>query len=64
MAKFNLEHQLKSKCFFFGKKYTTVISLTNRQDMKYPMLIGKKFLQNRFLVDVSQKYIANTRSDA
>jgi hypothetical protein len=42
---------------FFGKKYKTIISLTNRKDMKYPMLIGRKFLKNRFLVDVSQEYL-------
>ncbi|QFR48409.1 clan AA aspartic protease [Sulfurimonas lithotrophica] len=43
---------------FFGKKYKTVISLTNRADMKFPMLIGRKFLSGKFLVDVSQEYIA------
>lgn len=43
---------------FFGKKYKSVISLTNRADMKYPMLIGRKFLSGKFLVDVSQEYIA------
>jgi hypothetical protein len=43
---------------FFGKKYKTVVSLTNRADMKYPMLIGRKFLSGKFLVDVSQEYIA------
>jgi len=43
---------------FFGKKYKTVISLTNRADMRYPMLIGRRFLSNKFLVDVSQEYIA------
>jgi len=42
---------------FFGKKYKTDISLTNRADMKYPMLIGRKFLINRFLVDVSKEYL-------
>jgi hypothetical protein len=42
---------------FFGKRYKTIITLTNRTDMKYPMLIGKKFLENRFLVDVSQEYL-------
>lgn len=42
---------------FFGKNYMTVISLTNRSDMKYPMLIGRKFLAKKFLVDVSQKYL-------
>ena len=46
---------------FFNKKYTTVISLTNRADMKYPMLIGRKFLANRFLVDVSQEYLTKAK---
>ena len=43
---------------FFGKIYKTTISLTNRSDMKYPMLIGRKFLANRFLVDVSTEYLS------
>lgn len=43
---------------FFGKKYKTIISLTNRADMKFPMLIGRRFLNKRFLVDVSQDYLA------
>lgn len=51
---------IKVKVIFFNKTYTTVISLTNRSDMKYPMLIGKKFLASRFLVDVSQEYLATT----
>jgi len=42
---------------FFGKKYKAVISLTDRSDMKYPMLIGRKFLSGKFLVDVSQEYL-------
>ncbi|RBQ27968.1 ATP-dependent zinc protease family protein [Aliarcobacter vitoriensis] len=44
---------------FNGKKYKTVVSLTNRKDMKYPMLIGRKFLSNRFLVDVSKENLAS-----
>lgn len=46
---------IKVKVEFAGKIYQTVVSLTSRADMKYPMLIGRKFLQNRFLVDVSKK---------
>ncbi len=42
---------------FMEEKYESVISLTNRADMKFPMLIGRKFLDGRFLVDVSQEYI-------
>ena len=43
---------------FANKIYKTVISLTSRADMKYPMLIGRKFLKNRFLVDVSKKNLS------
>jgi hypothetical protein len=49
---------IKVSVNFFGKRYKTVISLTNRADMKYPMLIGRRFLSGKFLVDVSQEYIA------
>ncbi|WP_304543339.1 ATP-dependent zinc protease family protein [Sulfurimonas microaerophilic] len=49
---------IKVQVDFFGKKYTSVISLTDRKDMKFPMLIGRKFLKDKFLVDVAQEYIA------
>lgn len=42
---------------FFGKQYKTVLSLTNRADMQFPMLIGRKFLSKKFLVDVSEEYL-------
>ena len=57
-GKIQLRPSIKVDVLFFGKKYKAVISLTNRSDMKYPMLIGKKFLSGRFLVDVSQKYMS------
>lgn len=39
-----------------GTKYNAELSLTDRKNMKYPMLIGRKYLQGRFLVDVSLEY--------
>ena len=48
---------IKVSVEFFGKKYKSVISLTNRADMKFPMLIGRRFLNNRFLVDVPKEYL-------
>ncbi|WP_024953833.1 ATP-dependent zinc protease family protein [Sulfurospirillum arcachonense] len=55
-----VEHRpsVKVKVSFFGKEYEAVVSLTDRTNMKYPMLIGRKFLQNNFLVDVSKKYLS------
>lgn len=41
--------------------YEAEISLTNRENMKYPMLIGRRFLAHRYLVDVSDKYITKEK---
>lgn len=51
-----LRPSIKVTIKFLNKKYTSVISLTNRADMKFPMLLGKRFLNKRFLVDVSLQY--------
>lgn len=52
-----LRPSIKVSVEFFGKKYKSVISLTNRADMKFPMLIGRRFLKDRYLVDVSKDYL-------
>ncbi|MBD3797586.1 MAG: ATP-dependent zinc protease [Campylobacterales bacterium] len=49
---------IKVEVEFFGSKYKAVISLTDRKDMKFPMLIGRKFLKDKFLVDVALEYVA------
>ncbi|QOY53536.1 ATP-dependent zinc protease [Candidatus Sulfurimonas marisnigri] len=55
-----LQHRpsIKVEIELLGEKYSTIISLTDRSDMKYPMLIGRKFLDGKFLVDVSLEYLA------
>ncbi|MFT6215924.1 MAG: hypothetical protein ACJAS3_002325 [Roseivirga sp.] len=35
-------------------------SLSDRSKMKFPILIGRKLLKNRFIVDVSKKNISST----
>jgi len=49
---------IKVSVEFMGKKYQSVISLTSRADMKFPMLIGRRFLDKKFLVDVSEEYLS------
>ena len=39
-----------------GKKINTTISLSDRESMRYPVLIGRRLLKGRFLVDVNQIY--------
>ena len=56
-----LRPSIKVSVEFYGKKYKSVISLTDRSDMKFPMLIGRKFLSGRFLVDVSQENLSTKK---
>ncbi len=55
-GKKELRYYIKTNAVFLGKKYKIVLSLTNRKCMKNPILIGRKFLDKRFLVDVSKTY--------
>ncbi|OIP00865.1 MAG: peptidase [Bacteroidetes bacterium CG2_30_33_31] len=38
----------------FGEQYPIELSLSERSDMKFPILLGRKLLKNRFIVDVSK----------
>jgi hypothetical protein len=46
---------IRTKAVLFGRIFPITFTLSHRGKMKYPVLIGKKFLRNRFLVDVTQK---------
>lgn len=45
----------------FGKRISTDFSLTDRSDMKYPVLLGRKFLRKRFVVDVRLRDLSYKR---
>lgn len=47
---------IKTTLELYGRRYRTELSLTDRKSMKYPMLIGRKFLEGRFVVDVALTY--------
>lgn len=48
---------IKQKTKFSRYHRTMELSLTNRSEMKFPVLIGRKFLKGHFIVDVSKKYL-------
>lgn len=50
---------VKLQVLFMGKVYVTNFTLTKRKSMNFSVLIGRKFLKNRFLVDVSKTYTIN-----
>jgi hypothetical protein len=49
---------IKTSIEFFGKQFKIELSLTDRSEMKFPLLIGRKFLTNKFVVDVSKKNLS------
>jgi hypothetical protein len=49
-----LRYVVKARIALFGKIFKADFSLTNRTEMKFPVLIGRKLLKRRFVVDVSQ----------
>ena len=42
----------------FDEEIDTEFSLCNRGSLKFPVLIGRKILRNRFLIDVDQKNLS------
>jgi hypothetical protein len=46
---------IKTKIRIAGRTIKSIISLTDRGNMRYPVLIGRRLLKNKFVVDVSLK---------
>lgn len=44
-------YQVQSNIKLFGKVFKISLSLSSRQEMRYPVLIGRKFLTKKFIVD-------------
>jgi hypothetical protein len=47
-----------AKIKLFGIEYLTEFSLTDRGSMKFPVLLGRKLLRKRFLVNVDKKNLS------
>ena len=49
---------IKTEITIFKKKYPIELTLTERIEMKNPVLLGRKFISKRFLVDTSRKNLS------
>lgn len=45
---------IKTKITIFNRIIKTEFSLSDRKNMKHPILLGRKFLKGRFIIDVSK----------
>lgn len=53
-----VRYVIQTRMILFGRVLKTTLSLTDRSEMKNPLLIGRKLLNGKFIVDVSQKNLS------
>lgn len=61
-----LRYVIQTRVILFGRTIRAEFTLSDRERLKNPVLLGRKLLRNRFIVDVAQKnlsYDAKTSSD-
>lgn len=44
-------YEVQTKIILFGKKYNISLTLSSREDMRFPVLLGRKILTKKFIVD-------------
>jgi len=49
---------IKTTAVIYGKRLRMEFSLSDRSKMKFPILLGRKMLTGRFIVDVSKKNLS------
>ncbi len=49
---------IKTRVVLFGRTIRAEFTLADREQLKNPVLLGRKLLRNRFIVDVSQKNLS------
>lgn len=50
-----LRYIIKTSIKIFDRRIRAEFSLSNRGNLKFPVLLGRKILRNRFLIDVTKK---------
>lgn len=57
-----IRYQVKLEVTLRGQTFETTFSLANRSRNNFPVLIGRRTLKNRFLVDVSKAIIKHSQN--
>jgi len=54
-------YEINSIIRLFDKEYKISLSLSDRKDMKFPVLLGRKFLNPKFVVDPQLKDLSHKK---
>lgn len=50
---------IETEIFIFNQLFPIHLTLTERKDMKFPILLGRKFLNKKFIIDTAKKNISH-----
>ncbi|WP_271405450.1 ATP-dependent zinc protease family protein [Tenacibaculum soleae] len=50
---------IETKIFIFDTLFPIHLTLTERKDMKFPILLGRKFLNKKFIIDTTKKNLSH-----
>ncbi len=53
-----MRYIVRTQIVLFGRRYLAEFSLTDRSKMDFPVLLGRKLLYRKFIVDVTQKNLS------
>ena len=58
---YEFRYQVMIRFTLFNNEYTAPFNLSNRKNMKFPVLLGRKFLAHNFVVDVRKKNLSKKK---
>lgn len=47
-------YRIKTEILLFGKTQEIYLTLSDREEMRFPVLLGRNFLSNKFVVDINK----------
>ncbi len=52
-------YRIKTEIIMFNKNYEIYLTLSDREEMRFPVLLGRNFLSNKFVVDINRTNLSH-----
>lgn len=52
-------YRIKTEILLFGKTQEIYLTLSDREEMRFPVLLGRNFLSNKFVVDINKTNLSS-----
>ncbi|WP_299017805.1 RimK/LysX family protein [uncultured Polaribacter sp.] len=52
-------YRIATEIIIFNERFNIYLTLTERKSMKFPVLLGRKFLNKKFVIDTAKKNISH-----